>query len=170
MALFAGNSIKMSKSKVVVNDEFMTPKIAWENIKQYIPKDKVLWEAFNGDGSSAKNLTDLSFNVVSTDEDFFDCNYGDVIVSNPPFSKIKKILPRLMEIDKPFILIMPAQKLFTSYLREWKDKNLQLIIPRKRIPFNKLAEDGTYEKYSTAIDCIYYCYKMNLKKDIIWLE
>ena len=62
MALFAGNYKKMSKSKTVINNEFMTPKSAWENIKQYIPKDKVIWEAFRGDGSSAQNLTDLSFN------------------------------------------------------------------------------------------------------------
>ena len=168
--MFAGNSIKMSRSKVVVNDEFMTPKIAWENIKQYIPKDKIIWEAFNGDGSSARHLEELGFSVTFSDEDFFECDYGDVIVSNPPFSKIRKIIPRLSELDKPFILIMPAQKLFTSYIREWKDKKLQLIIPRKRIPFNKLAEDGTYEKYSTAIDCFYYCYKMDLKKDINWIE
>lgn len=171
MATFGGNSKLMSKCKKEINNEFMTPKVAWENIKQYIPKDKVIWEAFRGDGSSAKNLMDLSFNVISTDEDFFDCNYGDVIVTNPPFSKIKEVMPRLMEIDKPFILIMPSQKLFTSYLREWKDKHLQLIIPRTRIRFNKLEEDGKYaEKYSCAIDCFYYCYKMDLKNDITWLE
>tara|TARA_R110000868_G_scaffold372060_1_gene635881 strand:+ start:30 stop:539 length:510 start_codon:yes stop_codon:yes gene_type:complete len=169
MAIFAGNSKKMSKCKTVINNEFMTPKSAWENIKQYIPRDKVIWESFKGDGSSAQHLRDLSFNVISTDEDFFDCNYGDVIVSNPPFSKIKEIIPRLIEIDKPFILIMPSQKLFTSYMRVLKDK-IQIIIPRSRIRFNKLAEDGSYEKYSTAIDCLYYCYKINLKNDITWIE
>ena len=37
------------------HDDYMTPKSAWENIKQYIPKDKVIWEAFYGDGQSGRD-------------------------------------------------------------------------------------------------------------------
>ena len=37
------------------HDDYMTPKSAWENILQYIPKDKVIWECFYGDGQSAHN-------------------------------------------------------------------------------------------------------------------
>ena len=36
----------------IKHDDYMTPKYAWENIKNYIPKDKVIWEAFYGDGNS----------------------------------------------------------------------------------------------------------------------
>jgi len=28
------------------HDDYMTPKSAWDNIKHFIPKDKVIWEAF----------------------------------------------------------------------------------------------------------------------------
>jgi len=28
------------------HDDYMTPKSAWEAIKQYIPKNKVIWEPF----------------------------------------------------------------------------------------------------------------------------
>ena len=38
------------------HDDYMTPKSAWENIKQYIPQDKVLWEAFYGNGQSGRFL------------------------------------------------------------------------------------------------------------------
>ena len=31
-------------------DEYMTPPSAWEAIQKYIPKNKVIWEAFYGDG------------------------------------------------------------------------------------------------------------------------
>lgn len=34
------------------HDDYMTPKSAWESILQYIPKDKLIWEAFYGDGTS----------------------------------------------------------------------------------------------------------------------
>ena len=60
------------------HDNYMTPKHAWENIKEYIPKYKLIWEAFAGNGNSSQFLTELGFNVICKEEDFFDCNYGDI--------------------------------------------------------------------------------------------
>lgn len=118
-------------------------------------------------GKSGKYLEELGFNVIHNDNDFFESNEGDVIVSNPPFQKCKEILERLYELDKPFILIMPQVKINTSYIRNWKEKHLQIIIPRKRIQFVK---DGNELQNKCNFDCFYYCYKMNLPNDIIWLE
>ena len=116
------------------HDDYMTPRYAWENIKQYIPKDKVIWEAFMGDGKSGEYLKDMGFDVIHDYDDFFISNKGDVIVSNPPFSKSKEILNRLKVLDKPFILILPCSKICTQYIREnFKNTELQIIIPRKRI-------------------------------------
>lgn len=148
------------------HDDYMTPKYAWENIKQYIPEDKVIWEAFKGDGKSGEYLEELGFNVIHNDNDFFESNEGDVIVSNPPFSLSKEVMNRLYELDKPFILIMPQFKINTSYIRKWRDKNIQIIIPRKRIQFVK---NGNKLQNKCNFDCFYYCYKMNLSNDIIWL-
>ena len=159
----------------IKHDDYMTPRSAWENIQQYIPKDKVIWEAFMGDGKSGEYLTELGFNVIHNDNDFFLSNEGDILVSNPPFSQSKEILNRLKELDKPFILILPCSKICTQYIREnFKDTDdkLQIIIPRKRIHFNKQIEGETPEgwKNSCNFDCFYYCYKMNLPRDITWLE
>ena len=151
----------------IKHDDYMTPKYAWENIKQYIPNDKVIWEAFYGDGKSGSYLEELGFDVIHEPIDFFEEDKGDIIVSNPPFSLSKEVMNRLYEIDKPFILIFPAPKIFTSYLRKWKDKGIQIIIPRKRIQFIK---DGKDLQNKCNFDCFYYCYKMNLASDIIWLE
>ena len=154
------------------HDDYMTPKYAWENIKNFIPKDKIIWEAFYGDGKSGEYLKDLGFTVIHKDEDFFKSNYGDIIVSNPPFSKSKEVLERLFELDKPFIIIFPCSKINTSYFRKYKDKNIQIIIPRKRIQFIKLVNGKSPDnlKNDCNFDCFYYCYKMNLKNDITWLE
>ena len=122
----------------IKHDDYMTPKYAWENIRQYIPDDKIIWEPFYGDGMSGIYLTELGFNVIHEPIDFFENNLGDVIVSNPPFSKSKEVLQRLCEFDKPFILILPASKICTQYVRHFfKNKKLQIIIPRKRIHFLK---------------------------------
>ena len=152
-------------------DDYMTPKHAWENIKDFIPKNKVIWEAFYGDGSSGKILSDLGFNVIHKEVDFFEENLGDIIVSNPPFSKIKEIMKRLLVIDKPFILILPSSKINTSYFREWKNKNIQIIIPIKRIHFNKLVDGKILNiKNACNFDCFYYCYKIGLNSSITWLD
>ena len=50
----------------------------------------VIWEAFYGDGESGAILTNLGCNVIHEEIDFFTNNEGDVIVSNPPFSKKKE--------------------------------------------------------------------------------
>jgi hypothetical protein len=146
----------------------MTPKSAWENIKHIIPRDKQLWEAFYGDGKSGSYLSELGFDVIHEQIDFFENNLGDVVVSNPPFSKAKEVLRRLKDLDKPFILILPSSKINTQYVREnYKNQGLQIIIPRKRIQFIK---NGNELQNKCNFDCFYYCYKIGLPKDIIWLE
>ena len=156
------------------HDDYMTPDHAWKDIEQYIPKDQIIWEAFYGDGESGITLEAMGCNVIHEERDFFEepPEYG-VLVSNPPFSQSKAIVKRLAELDKPFILIMPSAKINTSYFREnFMNKGLQIIIPRKRIHFKKLIDGKIPDNWKDAcnFDCFYYCYKMNLKDDITWLE
>jgi len=152
----------------IIHDDYMTPKYAWEDIKQYIPKDKLIWEAFYGDGKSGTILKELEFNVIHEPIDFFENDLGELVISNPPFSKTKEVLTRLKILDKPFILILPSSKINTQYTRQlFKNEILQIIIPKKRIQFIK---NGNELKNSCNFDCFYYCYKMNLPRDIIWLD
>jgi len=154
----------------IKHDDYMTPQYAWENIKYLIPKNKIIWEAFYGDGKSGNYLKELGFEVIHDPIDFFENNCGDIIVSNPPFSLCKQILKRLLIIDKPFILILPSSKINTSYFREWRDKKIQIIIPRKRIQFTKIIDGKLSTENRCNFDCFYYCYKIGLKDDIMWLE
>ena len=154
------------------HDDYMTPQSAWENISHLIPKDKVIWECFYGDGKSGEYFEDMGFKVIHEDIDFFEHNKGDIIISNPPFSMKKEVFSRLIELDKPFIMLSSQQVIFTQYLKNiMKGKNLQIIIPRKRIQFIKI-KDGEYVDTGNRcnFDCFYYCYKMNLPRDIIWLD
>ena len=153
-------------------DDWMTPKSAWENINQYIPENKTIWDPFYGDGQSGIYLSELGHRVIHNDNDFFENNEGDIIISNPPFSDYKRILERLIELDKPFILILPSSKINTQIIRNLfcNVQRLQLIIPRKRIQFKKLDKDGNLENTNKCnFDCFYYCWKMNLERDITWL-
>jgi len=156
------------------HDHYDTPKYAWENIKQYIPRDKVIWEPFMGNGQSARFLRELGFdNVIHDDDDFFKSDKGEIIVTNCPFSQSKAVMNRLKELGKPFIMILPASKICTSYVRNnFMNQGLQIIIPRKRIHFDKKVNGETPKDYKSScnFDCFYYCWKINLPNDIIWLE
>lgn len=155
------------------HDDYYTPDHAWDDIKDFIPKDKVIWECFFGNGNSGKHLKDMGFSVIHEDIDFFQEDRGDILVSNPPFSMCREVFTRLKKLDKPFIMICSAQKLTTSYTRNlFKDDSIQLIIPKRRIQFIKYAEGKPVENYKSrcSFDCYYYCYKLNLPKDITFLE
>ena len=156
-----------------VHDDYMTPKYAWENIQHLLPRDKVIWECFYGNGSSGTYLEELGFNVIHESIDFYEHDLGDIIVTNPPFSQSKAVLARLKEIGKPFVMIMPSSKINTQYVRSFfQNDKLQIIIPRRRIQFIKTVDGVVPENYKSCcnFDCLYYCWNMNLAKDIIWLE
>jgi len=164
MATFTNKTFKK-------HDDYMTPKSTWEDIKQYIP-DKQIWEAFYGDGQSGNHLQELGFNVIHQEVDFFENDLGEIIVSNPPFTLIPKILRRLTKLNKPFIMIMPSSKINTQYFRTiFRDiEKPQIIIPKKRIQFIKIVNALPIEEKSSAnFDCFYYCWKMKLPNDIVWL-
>jgi hypothetical protein len=155
------------------HDDYMTPKTAWSNINHLIPKNKIIWEAFYGDGKSGKYLEELGHKVIHEKIDFFKNDLGEIIITNIPFSMKKEVLTRLKELGKPFILIMPTATLITQYVRTLFSKTtdkLQIIIPRKRIQFTKIQNGKEIIENKCNFDCYYFCWKMNLPRDIIWLN
>ena len=157
------------------HDDYMTPDYAWRNIQEFIPKGKVVWEPFFGDGTSGHILTELGFRVIHNNDDFFESDKGERSVGNPPFSKKKEVFARLKELGKPFIMICPSSMINTQYIRNLfceDDEPLQIIIPRKRIQFIKLVNGKVPEDFKEQcnFDCFYYCWKMNLPRDIVWLS
>ena len=162
------------------HDHYMTPETAWQAIDEFIPKDKIIWEPFYGNGASGEHLRNLGCKeVIHIDEDFFEHNKGEVVISNPPYTKKKEILRRLVEdLDKPFILILPADVVFTRYFRTIfsnKFHDLQFIVPKKRLQFIKINRETGEVLIDEAngkcnFNCYYYCYKMNLPADLIFIE
>jgi len=153
------------------DDQYYTSKNTWALIVPFIPKDAVVWECFFSENSkSAEYLKELEFEVVSENIDFYNNNLGDIIISNPPFSDLKKIMIRLNYLNKPFILIIPISKICCKYMKVFKNK-IQIIIPKSRINFIKCNENGDIieQKNSCNFDSIYLCYKMNLSSDIVFL-
>jgi len=154
----------------IKHDDYMTPAFVWQDIDEYIPKDKTIWECFYGDGNSGKHLEQLGCNVIHDKIDFFKEDQGDILISNPPFSIKKDVFTRLKKLGKPFIMISTSSMICYQYFRElFKEENIQIIIPRKRINFIKIKNGKTLQGKGCYFDCFYYCWKMNLPKDILFL-
>jgi len=156
------------------SDDYMSPKYVWENIIDYIPKDKIIWESAYGDGESGENMRSLGLNVIHREDlDFFkdEPKEWDIQITNPPFSNKKDWFKRSKELGKPFIIVSPCSAINTKYMRELFTNELQILIPRKRINFIKKIDGKVPIDWTDRcnFDCFYFCYKMNLPKDIIWL-
>tara|TARA_R110000787_G_scaffold85617_2_gene182562 strand:- start:245 stop:751 length:507 start_codon:yes stop_codon:yes gene_type:complete len=161
-------------SKFNIHDDFYTRKKTWDQIKEFIPNDKIIWEfcLLNSNEQSKKYLQELNFNVVGDRTiDFFNHNLGDILISNIPFSSEIKIrmLKRLVELDKPFIIIMNSLNLFTKYFKEiFKDKDLYFIYPSTKIHYDKYIDGELKEtKNNTSFYSVYVCYKVIDKN--IWI-
>ena len=151
------------------NDNYYTPKHAWADIKHLIPENKVIYEGFVGGSFSGRYLEELLPNntlIYDQGVDFFNNNFDyDILVSNPPFSLAKEILEHLKRVSKPFILILPVSRICTQYMRRLFKNRIQIIVPKKRIHF--ISPDQ--HKRACNFDTFYYCYKLNLAPDIVWL-
>ena len=158
----------MSFTKDKENDNYTTDKRCWELIKDYIPHDKKIWSPFYCDGKQKEIFAEMGYDILHEDEDFFLNNKGDIIIDNPPFSKKKEILTRCKELDKPFILIIPTCLLSLKWFQNLYKNNIQMIIPMKRLTFTHLTnpKDG----YTPPFGSFIYCYKMNLPKDLIFID
>ncbi len=146
-----------------VNDNYYSKKEVWEKIQQYIPKDKVIYEPFYGDGKSGEYLKELGCNVIHKPVDFFENNFVyDCIVSNPPFSIRQKVFTRLKELDKPFIIVMFPIVLSCKWFLDLYD-DIQIIIPKSRVKFYGNGKTN----YTPNGGVWYFCWKMDLPKDLI---
>lgn len=149
------------------HDEFETPLEVWKMVDEFINKDVLVWDPFYSNGQSGEHMKSLGWNVRHEDDDFFNCDYGDIIVSNPPFSILENVFNRLRTLNKPFILTIPPSKIFNVYFRRiFEDvmSSIQLIIPIGRSKFIRLESDGT-EKIQ-EFDVLFLCYRMNIAKDL----
>ena len=149
-------------------DDYFTPRQAWQEIGSYLPKDKIIWEAFyNKDSLSPDYLRELGCSVVSEDVDFFQSNLAEIIISNPPYSFKKKVFERLRQINKPFILLCPVSTITKAFYQDYFAQHCGVIIPKKRIHFIK-GKDQTTRCW---FDTLFICYQIEGvgEKQIIYL-
>jgi hypothetical protein len=128
----------------------------------------VIWEACMLNATNSKSMeiwSEFGYKIVgNTSWDILTCEVPecDMIITNIPFETTikKKILKRLMEIGKPFIIIMNGMNNFSNYFQEILDlDNTQIITPKGKLHYCK---DGEKEQKNTSFYSVFVAYKMNL--------
>ena len=160
-------------------DEYYTPISVWENIIEFLPKDKIICDPFNSVGNPTSmlnhaNLKSLGLKMsplvkydhTTGEGDFFkdDGKEWDVLVSNAPFSIKQKIIKKLVDMDKPFCIIVPTITMSNKYISKL-GKHIQIIIPCQRIKYFH-ADNVTNGR--ACFPSVYLCYKMNLPDKLIF--
>lgn len=154
-----------------MSDNHCTSKKAYMMLKPYVKSGLTIYDPFYFDGSCKEYIMEVfeSKNVVNEDLNAFDRTHPecDLIITNPPFSRKYDALEMLFNIDKPFIILLPLETMTTIKFRNVKGhQKLQLLIPRGRMKFEKEGQKNRRFNFDTA----WYCYKMDLEKDIIFLR
>ena len=157
----------MSFTQDMDSDNYTTNGEEWRRIKQFIPRTKKIWSPFYCDGKQKQHFNEMGIDIIHEDEDFFQHNKGEIVVDNPPFSKRREILERLHNLDKPFILILPSMMLGYKYFQILFKQDLQIIVPCTRIKFKHL--NSSNKNYTPPYACFYFCWKMKLPKDLIFI-
>tara|TARA_R110000803_G_scaffold91812_1_gene159317 strand:+ start:97 stop:591 length:495 start_codon:yes stop_codon:yes gene_type:complete len=152
------------------NDDYETPVEYWKVIEPYIPTTTIINDPFYMNGNAEKKWKELGRDIIHNDEDFFTLEKDDkdiTYVSNPPFTKFKEVLKHLFYLDKPFMMLVPIQKVANLKIQKiLKDKeNIQIIISKIYKGF--IDEDGEQTRCPAQYFC-YLCSKMNLEKDLIF--
>ena len=166
----------MKLKKSVSGDEYYSSVETVNMILPYIIRGgyKKVWCPFDKDDSNfVKILTkegfDVNYGHIETGQDFFEYTtaQGEVIVSNPPFSKRDQVFEKLYELKTPFAMVMNFNGLFDSRKRYdlFSTHNVQLLIPRGRMKFEH-KDRGLLE--SPSFQSVYVCSGFNLDSQIVF--
>lgn len=143
------------------SDKYETPEWVLKEIVKEIKFDEkdVIWCPFHGPTGQSENfLKKMGLNICNSGVDFFDPppNECTMILDNPPFSMKERIVDRILEINKPAIIILPLLCIRTKWMKEalLKHKSqLTLAIPSKRINFDLKGKPTYWATFETAWFC-----------------
>lgn len=168
MALINPKTEYSKRIKFENPDECYTPEYAIKPLLPFLGKHWIIWDCAFGSGRLAEHFNKFGFNVVGLkgknflEKDSHVVFNFDVIVTNPPYSSKDYFLERCFEIGKPFALLLPLTTLEgIKRGKMFRDKNIQLIIPDRRINFEIPSK-----KKSSWFATAWFCWGLNLPKQL----
>ena len=144
------------------NDEYYTPAYAVYPIAKYLKEGSTIWCPFDTiESEFVQVLTDLGFKVeyghIETGEDFFKVNppFCDYIISNPPYSLKQEVFKRLIEIGKPYAMLINFQGIFDHKERfeMFKNNRTEMLWLSPRVNYIKLDDSKSGVPFQSGYLC-----------------
>ena len=145
------------------NDEYYTPSYAVYPIIKYLKQGSTVWCPFDKEESNfVQVLTKEGFNVIyghiETGQYFFkvDIPKCDYIISNPPYSLKGEVFKRLIEIGKPYAMLINFQGIFDNKNRfeMFKNNRTEMLWLSPRVNYIK---QGDYKASGVPYQSGYLC-------------
>jgi hypothetical protein len=158
------NKAYLKSNKSVAGDETYTPYYAVIPLLEFIPNNWRIWCPFDEKWSAYyQTFTENGYDVIHSSlkggQDFFDYlppDCFDIIVSNPPYSIKDKVIERLYELNKPFMMLMPVAGLQAKKRFNYFKTGLELLVFNERIDYHTR---GDFEKPKKGVHfgSMYFC-------------
>jgi len=138
-------------------DLYQTPRSAVDLLTKYIELPRPIWEPAAGLGAISSILEAIPTSL-ETGQDFLtyvpDFEFAS-IVTNPPFSIKDQFIEKCFGYGKPFYLLMPLAALEGIKRQKiWKQVNLKVLLPEKRIRFLSFQGGKTSPNMPSAWFCV----------------
>ena len=152
-------------------DEWETPIEYWKKLVPFLNKEKtIIYDPFYMNGNAKLKWEELGFKCIHPKTDFFHSgkpiDENLIIISSPPFSKKKRVFEKLLEWNRPFIMLMNTDTFFQLKMQKILKNKVQLIVPDILLGF--INKNGVQTQCSPFYLC-FIAYKMNLERDIVWV-
>lgn len=152
-------------------DDYTTPLKAFKDLQEFKPFNmQTIYDPFFNDGKAKEYLQNVfvDCNIIHEKKDAFSwLPEYDIIITNPPFTLKNKVFTWLIELDKPFMVLLPVNLLCNKGFRKIRgfDK-IQYIIPNGRYNFEIQGKQSK----SNWFNVIWYCYKCDLPNQVNFIS
>ena len=164
-------------ARKVPNDEYYTPEDALSWIEDVVQPYRTIWEPCAGAGHIVRYFEARGHAVIPTDirmgpeYDLFKYHPQDaydIIVTNIPFTNKRRILERMFQIGKPFVILLSTMALNSNPIRELLKTygDWGILMPPKTINYIPGDVEGAADMTSNPkgtrsfFHSSWFCYKI----------
>ena len=144
------------------NDEYYTPAYAVYPIAKHLKEKSIIYCPFDTEESEfVKVLNELGHKVIfghiQDGKDFFqeiipECDY---IISNPPYSLKQEVFKRLIEIGKPYAMLINFQGIFDhkDRFKMFEENRTEMLWLSPRVNYIKLDDSKSGVPFQSGYLC-----------------
>lgn len=147
------------------DDDYETPADILKDLLPFIKDYEIIYDPFYCSGAVISEWDKLNKICLNEKKDAFNREPPEefhITISNIPFSCKEQCIKLGLELNKPFIFLMPIDALGSKWIKKYFEK-LQFIIPSGRYNFLK---QGKRTK-GCWFDTMWVCCGLNLQNNII---